>query len=59
MTELEKYENCKKERELIIDFFNSMLKKRCCFNLKSAIDEYFGIDRLKLEAEINEREISC
>lgn len=59
MTELERYENCRKERELITDFLSFVLRKHSCYlgngsgnlNITAALDEYFGIDSLKLEAE--------
>ena len=31
MTELERYENCRKERELITDFLSFVLRKHSCY----------------------------
>ena len=59
MTEREKYENCKKERELIKDFLYFCLHNKNCYlgnhkeplDISRAINEYFGIDTDKMNRE--------
>lgn len=60
MTEREKYENCRKERELIKDFLYFCLHNWGCYlcNAKNealpitkALNRYFGIDSEKLRLE--------
>ena len=61
MTEIEKFENCKKERELINSFLDFALEKHdhllCAedetFDRGFLINDFFGIDDTKLEAEKN------
>jgi hypothetical protein len=61
MTETEKYENCRKERNLIKDFvFYCMKKNMAIVDLKTGrsadltplLDKYFNIDSEKLEKEM-------
>ena len=59
MTELERYENCRKERELIKDFLYFCLHNKGCYlgnhkeslDVSRAINEYFGIDTDKMNQE--------
>lgn len=59
MTELERYENCEKERKLITDFLYFCLHNKGCYlgnhkeslNVTEALNEYFGIDSKKLRLE--------
>ena len=61
MTEVEKYENCRKERDLIKDFvFYCMKKNMAIVDLKTGgfadltplLDKYFNIDSEKLKKEM-------
>lgn len=59
MTEREKYENCRKERELIKDFLYFCLHNKGCYlgnakeslHITPVLNEYFGIDSEKLRLE--------